>query len=137
VGDVWSCRLVQLPRISDGRGSLSFVQPGPLIPFDIRRVYYLYDVPEDQVRGAHGHRTLESLIVAVAGAVAVEVDDGRQRRSFYLDRPDIGLYLSPMIWRNLTGFSRGTVCIVLASAPYDEADYFRNYNAFLTAVSCA
>lgn len=135
MNDVNACKLVQLPRLSDGRGSLSFVQPGPLLPFEIRRVYYLYDVPEGQPRGAHGHRKLEQLIVAVSGAVDVEVDDGRQRRMFRLDAPDVGLYVCPMIWRNLTGFTPGTVCIVLASEPYDEADYFRNYDDFSVAVA--
>lgn len=135
MGDVTACRLVQLPRLSDGRGSLSFVQPGPSLPFEIRRVYYLYDVPEGQLRGAHGHRKLQQLMVAVAGAVDVEVDDGRQRRTFRLDSPDVGLYVSPMIWRNLTGFLPGTVCMVIASEPYDEADYFRNYDDFLAAAA--
>lgn len=130
-----SCHLVSLPRLSDGRGSLSFVQPGPLLPFDIRRVYYLYDVPEGQARGAHGHRRLEQLMVAVAGAVDVECDDGTERRIFRLDSPDVGLYVCPMIWRNLTGFAAGTVCLVLASEPYDEGDYFRNYDDFLAAAA--
>lgn len=131
MSDVDACRLIQLPRLSDGRGSLSFVQPGLPLPFDIRRIYYLYEVPEGQVRGSHGHRTLESLMVAVAGAVDIEVDDGRQRRMFRLNSPDVGLYVCPMIWRNLTGFAPGTVCLVVASEPYDEADYFRSYDDFL------
>lgn len=135
MGEVAACKLVRLPRLSDGRGSLSFVQPGPLLPFEIRRVYYLYDVPAGQLRGAHGHRKLQQLMVAVAGAVDVEVDDGRERRTFRLDAPDVGLYVSPMIWRNLTGFQPGTVCMVIASEPYDEADYFRNYDDFLAAAA--
>lgn len=130
-----ACHLVSLPRLSDGRGSLSFVQPGPLLPFDIRRVYYLYDVPEGQARGAHGHRRLEQLMVAVAGAVDVECDDGTERRTFRLASPDVGLYVCPMIWRNLTGFAAGTVCLVLASQPYDEGDYFRDYDDFLAAAA--
>ena len=135
MADVTSCRLVSLPRLSDGRGSLSYIQPGPILPFEIRRVYYLYDVPAGQSRGAHGHRRLEQLMVAVAGAVDVECDDGRQRRTFRLDSPDVGLLVCPMIWRNLTGFEKGTVCMVLASEPYDEADYFRNYDDFLAAAA--
>jgi hypothetical protein len=135
MSDVANCRLVSLPRMSDGRGSLSFIQPGPILPFEIRRVYYLYDVKEGQSRGAHGHRRLEQLMVAVAGAVNVECDDGHQRKTFRLDSPDVGLYVCPMIWRNLTGFGPGTVCMVLASERYDEADYFRNYDDFLTAVA--
>lgn len=135
MSDVANCRLVRLPRISDGRGSLGFIQPGPLLPFEIRRVYYLYDVPDGQERGAHGHRRLEQLMVAVAGAVDVECDDGRQRRTFRLDSPDVGLYVCPMIWRNLTAFRPGTVCMVLASEPYDEDDYFRRYDDFLAAAT--
>lgn len=135
MADVASCRLVSLPRLSDGRGSLSYIQPGPLLPFEIRRVYYLYDVPDGQSRGAHGHRKLEQLMMAVAGAVNVECDDGRQRRTFRLDSPQVGLYVCPMIWRNLTGFEAGTVCMVVASEPYDEADYFRNYDDFLAAAA--
>ena len=135
MGDVSQCRLVRLPRLSDGRGSLSFVQPGTMLPFEIRRVYYLYDVPPGQVRGAHGHRKLEQLMVAVAGALEVECDDGHKTRTFRLDAPNVGLYVSPMIWRNLIGFQPGTVCVVLASAPYDEGDYFRNYNDFLAATA--
>jgi hypothetical protein len=135
MGDVTTCRLVSLPRISDGRGSLGFIQPGPLLPFEIRRVYYLYDVPAGQERGAHGHRKLQQLMVAVAGAVDVECDDGRERRTFRLTSPDVGLYVTPMIWRNLTSFQPGTICLVVASEPYDEADYFRNYDDFLAAAA--
>jgi dTDP-4-dehydrorhamnose 3,5-epimerase-like enzyme len=134
-GDVETCRLVKLPRLSDGRGSLSFVQPGPLLPFEIRRVYYLYDVPSNQTRGAHGHRRLQQLMVAVSGSLTVECDDGRARREFHLDAPDVGLYVTPMIWRNLTAFTEGTVCMVIASEPYDEGDYFRDYNDFLAAAT--
>lgn len=135
MADVADCRLIVLPRFQDGRGSLSFVEPGPLLPFEIRRVYYLYDVPPGQTRGAHGHRALQQMIVAVAGAVDVELDDGRQRRTFRLESPDVGLYVCPMIWRNLTGFVSGTVCMVLASERYTQDDYFRNYDDFLVAAT--
>jgi hypothetical protein len=134
MADVGRCRFVAIPRFSDDRGSLSFVQPGPSLPFDIQRVYYLYDIPPDRERGAHGHRKLQQLIVAVAGAVDVECDDGREKRTFRLDSPDKGLYVCPMIWRRLSGFSAGTVCLVLASEPYDESDYFRSYDDFLSVV---
>ncbi len=126
------CRLVAIPKFSDDRGSLSFVQPGPSLPFEIRRVYYLYDIPPDRERGEHGHRKLQQLIIALAGAVDVECDDGREKRTFRLDSPDKGLYVCPMIWRRLSGFSAGTVCLVLASEPYDESDYFRDYDDFLS-----
>jgi len=136
VKGVGQCRIVTLPRFRDDRGSLTFIEP-PLIPFEIRRVYYLYDMPDTATRGAHGHRRLEQVMIAVAGALDVELDDGRQKRSFRLSRPDEGLYIAPMIWRALTNFSAGSVCVVLASERYDEADYFRDYAAFLAAANTA
>lgn len=126
---------MSLPRFADERGSLSFVEPGPLLPFEIQRVYYLYDVPAGQARGAHGHRRLQQLIIAVSGAVDVECDDGSERRRFRLNSPNVGLYVCPMIWRNLTEFASGTVCVVLASEKYDEGDYFRDYDDFLAAAA--
>jgi dTDP-4-dehydrorhamnose 3,5-epimerase-like enzyme len=133
MGDVSTCRLIDLPKFSDGRGSLSFIEP-PLLPFEIQRVYYLYDLPAGAVRGAHGHRRLEQLIVAVSGSLEVELDDGRARRVFTLTRPDQGLYVTPMMWRHLRHFSDGAVAMVLASLRFDEADYFRNYDDFLAEV---
>ncbi len=133
MGDVQTCRLIDLPRFSDGRGSLSFIEP-PLLPFEIQRVYYLYDLPAGAVRGAHGHRRLEQLIVAVTGSLDVELDDGRSRRVFHLSRPDQGLYVTPMMWRHLRNFSNGAVAMVLASLRFDEADYFRHYDDFLAEV---
>jgi hypothetical protein len=133
MGDVGSCSLVTIPKLTDPRGSLSFVQPGSCLPFEIRRVYYLYDVPPGCERGAHGHRVLQQLIIAAAGAFDIECDDGRAKRKFRLDSPDQGLYVGPMIWRRLSGFSRGSVCLVLASEVYDEGDYFRSYDDFITA----
>ena len=133
MSDVGDCRLLAIPKFIDDRGSLSFLQPGPLLPFDIRRIYYLYDIPPDRERGEHGHRKLQQLIIAVAGAVDIECDDGRNSRTFRLDAPDKGVYICPMIWRRLSKFSAGAVCLVLASEPYDESDYFRNYDEFLSA----
>ncbi len=132
VGD---CRLIDLPRINDPRGDLSFVEGGRHMPFDIRRVYYLYNVPSDAERGAHGHRALEQLIIPIAGSFEVELDDGRERRCVRLDHPARGLYVCPMIWRDLRSFSAGAIALVLASLVYDEADYFRDYQAFLEAVA--
>lgn len=131
-----TCRLIDLPRRQDGRGSLTFVEP-PLLPFEIRRVYYLYDMPEATTRGAHGHRKLEQLMIALAGSLNVELDDGFSKRVFRLSRPDQGLYVGPMIWRGLTNFAPGTVCVVLASERYDEADYLRDYGGFLAAAGAA
>lgn len=136
MGDVTRCRLFDLPRFDDLRGSLSFVEP-PAIPFEIARVYYLYGTPEGATRGAHGHRALEQLMIAVSGSVDVELDDGRRKSVFTLSRPDQGLYVSPMIWRNLANFGAGTVCLVLASHRFDESDYFRDYATFLAAVKAS
>lgn len=132
-GDVAMCRLIDLPRLDDDRGSLSFVQ-APLLPFEIRRVYYLYDMPAAASRGAHGHRHLQQLMIAVAGSLDVEVDDGSRTGTFHLSRPDRGLYIGPMIWRTLTNFASNTVCVVLASERFDESDYLRDYGRFLDAV---
>ncbi|SOY82780.1 TDP-4-oxo-6-deoxy-alpha-D-glucose-3, 4-oxoisomerase [Cupriavidus taiwanensis] len=125
------CRIIQLPRISDARGSLSFVEGGQHIPFDIERIYYLYDIPGGAARGAHAHKALQQLIVPIAGSFEVVLDDGRSQRKFFLDRPDQGLYVCPMMWRELGNFSAGAVCMVLASRKYEESDYFREYDTFL------
>jgi dTDP-4-dehydrorhamnose 3,5-epimerase-like enzyme len=125
------CRIVQIPRFTDERGSLSVVESGRQVPFDIRRLYYLYDIPAGQVRAAHGHRRLQQCMIAAAGSFEVHVDDGFERRTFRLDRPDRGLYIAPGMWRELDGFSGGAVCMVLASELYDESDYLRDYDDFL------
>ena len=124
------CRLLELPRFSDERGSLSVVESNGLIPFEIRRVYYLYDIPAGQVRAAHGHRTLQQLIVALSGSFDLKLDDGFGTRTFRMDRPDRGVYVPPGIWRELSEFSGGSVCMVLASELFDEADYLRKYEDF-------
>lgn len=134
MGDVNQCRLIDLPRFQDERGSLSVVEP-PLLPFEIARVYYLHDTRAGATRGSHGHRQLEQMMIAVSGSVDVEVDDGRRKKVFRLSRADHGLYLSPMIWRSLGNFAAGTVCVVLASHRFDESDYFRDYEKFLAAVN--
>ena len=132
---VRDCRLIDLPKFSDPRGSLSFAEGGRHMPFQIRRVYYLYDIPPEAERGAHGHRELEQLMIAMAGSVEVEVDDGQERRTFRLEDPAKPLYVCPMIWRDLRRFSPGTVVLVLASLVHDENDYFRDYQSFLEAVA--
>ena len=127
------CRKLALPQIRDERGNLSFVEGDRHIPFAIRRVYYLYDVPTDAGRGAHGHRELEQLIIPLAGSFQVRLDDGTSETIFTMDDPATGLYVCPMMWRDLCHFSPGAVALVLASIPYDEADYFRSYQEFREA----
>nr|WP_306674001.1 FdtA/QdtA family cupin domain-containing protein [Tahibacter caeni] len=128
------CRLIELPRITDPRGNLTFIEGGAHLPFSIERVYYLYDVPGGAERGGHAHRALQQLLVAVAGSFEVLLDDGRRRRRVRLDRPYRGLLIGPMIWRELDEFSSGSVCLVLASQCYDEADYYRDHAAFVAEV---
>ncbi len=128
------CRIIELPKISDARGNLTFVEGGRHIPFDIRRVYYLYDVPGGAERGGHAHKALHQLIVAMSGSFDVVLDDGRDRRRFHLNRSYYGLYVCPMIWRELDNFSSGSVSMVLASNFYDENDYYRDYPAFVAAL---
>jgi hypothetical protein len=124
------CRLIALPGHADTRGGLTFVEPFDHVPIDIRRIYYLYDVGAEQSRGAHAHKALEQVFIAVAGAFDVTVDDGARRTTFRLSNPSEGLYLPPGLWRDLAGFSQGAVCLVLASARYDEGDYIRDYGTF-------
>jgi dTDP-4-dehydrorhamnose 3,5-epimerase-like enzyme len=127
------CRIVDLPRVTDPRGDLTFIEGGQHVPFDIARVYYLYEVPGGAERGGHAHKDLQQLIVAMSGSFDVVLDDGREKRRFHLDRPDTGLYICPMLWRELENFSQGSVCMVLASNRYDEADYYRDYGEYLAA----
>ncbi|AOT57690.1 MULTISPECIES: sugar 3,4-ketoisomerase [Streptomyces] len=131
VGTVGSWWTVSLPRHTDGRGSLSAVEADKALGFEIRRVYYLYDVPGDAVRGAHGHRRLEQLLVAVHGSFRITLDDGFSRDTVVLDDPARGLRVGPMVWRELTGFSPGAVALVLASRPYEDDDYYRDHDTFL------
>lgn len=127
------CRLIDLPKIQDPRGNLTFVEGGEHIPFDIQRVYYLYDVPGGADRGAHAHRNLHQFVVAMSGSFDIVLDDGFQKKRFHLNRSYFGLYICPMMWRYLDNFSSGAVCMVLASAKYNPADYIRDYVEFTAA----
>ncbi len=129
------CKYIDLPKISDPRGNLTFVESGKHIPFDIRRVYYLYDIPAGADRGAHAHKKLHQLIVALSGSFDVTLDDGAKKKTFHLNHPFSGLFVCPMMWRMLSNFSSGAVCMVLASDVYDEFDYYRDYEEFLKAVA--
>ena len=129
--------LVELPRNSDERGSLSVVEAARHIPFEIKRVFYLYGVPEGQRRAGHALRACHQFIIAMAGSVDVVTDDGRRRQRVHLDRPDRGLVVPAMIWRELEGFSSDAVCVVLASEHYDPEDYFEDYAEFRKAVGGA
>jgi len=124
--------LIDLPKISDPRGNLSFIEGGRHIPFDIKRVYYIYDVPGGSDRGSHAHKKLHQFIVAMSGSFDVVLDDGEEKKRFHLNRSYYGLYVCPMMWRELDNFSSGAVCMVLASAHYDETDYIRDYSQFRT-----
>lgn len=130
------CNMIELPKISDRRGNLTFIEGCRQIPFEIRRVYYLYDVPGGSERGGHAHKELHQLIVAMSGSFDVILDDGERKKRVHLNRSYNGLYVCPMIWRELDNFSSGSVCMVLASNLYDEADYYRDYAEFLQVRRC-
>jgi hypothetical protein len=128
------CRIINLPKISDPRGNLTFIEGKCHIPFDIQRVYYLYDVPGGAERGGHAHKELHQFIIAMSGSFDVIMDDGSEKRRLHLNRSYHGLYICPMIWRELDNFSSGSVCLVLASNLYDESDYYRDYNLYVSAL---
>ena len=129
---VYDCSIIELDKHhSDRKGNITVVENKKDIPFEVRRTYYLYDVPGGESRGAHAHRELSQLIVAASGSFTVTLDDGRVKRTFTLNRPYQGLYVVPGIWRTLDDFSSGAVCLVLASHPYDAGDYIRDYDEFI------
>lgn len=129
---VADCHIIQLDRHhSDRKGDICVVENGETLPFDVKRVYYLYDVPGGANRGGHAHKELQQLIVAASGSFTVTLDDGKSRRSFTLNRPYQGLLVKSDMWRTLDDFSSGSVCMVLASEKYDERDYIRDYDEFL------
>jgi len=127
------CKIIDLPKIADPRGNLTFVEGGQQIPFDIRRVYYLYDVPGGSERGGHAHKNLQQLIIAMSGSFDVVLNDGHRQKRIHLNRSYHGLYVCPMIWRELDNFSSGSVCMVLASSLFSEDDYIRDYASYLSS----
>ena len=125
------CRIIELPKIVDQRGNLTYIEGGNHIPFDIKRVYYLYDVPGGSDRGAHAHRRLHQFILSMSGSFDIVLSDGNSERRFHLNRSYYGLYVCPMMWRTLDNFSSGSVCMVLASELFDESDYIRSHTEFI------
>lgn len=128
------CRIIDLPIISNPKGNLTFIEGNNHIPFDIKRVYYLYDIPGGAERGGHAHKALHQLVIAMSGSFDIVLDDGREKKRIHLNRSYYGLYICPMIWRELDNFSSGSVCMVLASDKYDEQDYYREYDGFRKAL---
>jgi dTDP-4-dehydrorhamnose 3,5-epimerase-like enzyme len=128
------CKIIDLPKIEDSRGNLTFIEQARHIPFDIKRVYYLYDVPGGGVRGGHAHKKLHQFIIAASGSFDVILKDGGSSIRHHLNRSYYGLYIPPMVWRELDNFSSGSVCIVLASDYYDEHDYIRDFEEFQNAI---
>ena len=130
--NVADCTIIELDKHhSDRKGNLTVVENGVTLPFDVKRVYYLYDVPGGESRGSRAHKELQQLIVAASGSFTVTLDDGENKRSFFLNRPYQGLYVKPGLWRDLEDFSSGAVCMVLASEVYQQEDYIRDYQEFL------
>jgi len=129
------CRILRFPRVEDPRGNLSFIESNRHVPFDIERVYYLYDVPGGAARGGHAHKQLWQVLVAISGSFDVILDDGEARQRFSLNRSYNGLLVGPMMWRELDNFSSGSVCLVLASRPYEEEDYYRDYDNYCDNLS--
>lgn len=128
-------RIINLKKIEDIRGSLSVIEGGIDIPFEIKRVYFLYDIPGGAERGSHAHKSLHQMLVAISGSFDVVLDDGISTKTFHLNRSYMGLYAAPMTWRTINNFSTGAVCLVMASEHYDECDYIRNYDDFKSKIA--
>lgn len=129
-----NCRVLTFRKIEDARGNLTPIEADQDVPFTLKRAYYLYDVPSGATRAGHAHKALEQVMIAVSGSFDVIIDDGKDKKTFHLNRPNIGLYIPNMVWREVDNFSAGAVCFVLASQHYDESDYYREYQDFLKAV---
>ena len=128
--NVFDCSVIEMPKISDRRGNLTPVYSDENIPFDIKRVFYLYDIPGGESRGAHAHKRCHQFLVAASGSFEVVLDDGKNKKTVVLNRPFYGLHIPPGIWAHEQGFSSGSVCLVLASEKYDAEDYIRDYEEF-------
>ena len=128
------CHQIDLPKIHDPRGNLTFIEGERHIPFEIKRVYYLYDVPGGATRAGHAHKTLQQVLIAISGSFDVLLDDGKEKKTVSLNRSYHGLYIYPLTWRVIDNFSSGAVCLSIVSDFYDENDYFREYDEFLRAI---
>jgi dTDP-4-dehydrorhamnose 3,5-epimerase-like enzyme len=122
-------KIIEIPKVHEERGNLAVIEKD-VIPFEVKRVYYLYDIPTDSSRGGHAHLKQESFIIALSGSFDVVIDDGYNQQRIMLNKPDKGLYISTGVWRELDNFSSGAVCLVLASTEFEESEYIRDYNAF-------
>jgi dTDP-4-dehydrorhamnose 3,5-epimerase-like enzyme len=132
--DVEGYKVIDLPKVADPRGNLTFIESNRHVPFEIKRAFYLYDVPGGAWRGGHAHKEMQQLMVAISGSFDVVLDDGYARERLHLNRSYHGLYIRPMVWREMNNFSSNSVCLVLASTLYDETDYYYDYDAFLQAL---
>lgn len=128
---IYNCSIVQLPKIHNRAGNITALENKTTIPFEVKRVYYLYDIPGGENRGGHAHKELQQFLIAASGSFDVMLDDGTNKKIVHLDRPYVGLHIVPGIWRELLNFSSGAVCLVLASHKYDEKDYLRTNESFL------
>lgn len=128
------CKIIDLPKISDPRGNLTFIEENKHVPFDIKRVFYLYDVPGGENRGGHALKSCSQLLVALSGSFDVTVYDGKEKQTFQLNRSYFGLHIPPLIWRQIDNFSSNSICMVLASEFYSDEGYYREYDSFLKAV---
>ncbi len=128
---IYDCSIIHFPKINNRAGNITAIQNNIEIPFDVSRVYYLYDVPGGETRGAHAHKQLEQVIIAASGSFDVTIDDGKNKKTVQLNRPNFGLHIKPYMWRDLSNFSSGAICLVLASRLYESEDYLRDYDEFL------
>ena len=125
-----NCKIIKLPKVKDKRGNITFLEKNTLIPFSIKRIYYLYNIPNGAKRGSHGHKKLQQLIIAISGSFDVLIKDGKKTKKFHLNSPNFGLYIPKMIWREIINFSTRSVCLVLASKKYNKEDYIKSFKKF-------